>query len=450
VRKALERQMKRDPGKLAVIARLPLFYEMVRQARGHWDKLPVGEKKQTKLETAWFRLMLEEHGHEADPALEKLGQIAGMMLKSRTDLLDINHLRRPLPKLIQHLSHKPFVVFIQDRKDEYAFSHQSLREFVLAQSVAEEIRDGRFALLKSSSSFDYEGAEFYSRVNDLLDFKAELVSRLDSLLKRRGLNETEWNNLARNLFEMVGELVPDNDKFAAVAAKVALKYLNPKFNRNSYVSYKTRYNVARCLERCHHSAPRKPYFAHILSYNWNDGYPDRNHIGAYAVRGFQRKRQEPGPLPPTVFIRKAHRRGNLTVIEGSVSDSLMTAIEKLGDEPGFRQQEDAHFFGINCTHALIRWLPQNPDLDRIERLLKLPYMSTPMKHNVLWALFRRFRSRIPKQLTGKGLFSGSGPEAWPYTESIDMTWAYPPAKRVFEALLSEEPREETVSPANHA
>jgi hypothetical protein len=403
MREALERELGPDAGKLAELAATPLLYEMIRQARKYLHSLVAASGDKTRLQEEWFRVMLEASGERFD-ALRGLGRIAGAMLQNRSDLLEIGSVDEDLQRLIGKLSELPFALFTKEVNDTYSFCHQSLREFVLAWCAAQDLKTRQFALLTVSSSFDYEGAEFYERVDGLLDIVRDVVRQLDRLLDSSGLNETQWNNLTRNLFEMIGELMPDDAVAAAAVVPVALRYVDAAFEGPHYVSYKTRYNAVRCLERIHYSAPRDPYFLHILDYHWSARVLDRDHIAAHAIRGFHMKKQKPGSLPPMVFNDRepTEDEGRMDV---EVSNALLRAIETLAAK---EIPEDADFLALNCTLALIRWLPQEPDLDRLRRLLKHRHMSVRMRQNIVYALFRRRGLNIPGEF-----LEGSSPKGSP-------------------------------------
>jgi hypothetical protein len=404
MRQALEHELGPDAGKLAAVAATPLLYEMIRQARRYLDRLVAASGASTRLQEEWFKVMLEARGQSSE-ALGSLGAIAGTMLQSRSDLLEINSVDADSQKLIRELSVRPFALFTEELRDTFSFSHQSLREFVLAWCVAQEIKTRQFKLLTVSSSFDYEGAEFYERVSGVLDITRDVVQQLHRLLDSPGLNEVQWNNLARNLFEMIGELMPDDATAAEAVVQVALRYIDPAFEGPHYVSYKTRYNVVRCLERIHYSAPRDPYFQHILHYHWSGKVLNRDHIAAHAVRGFHMKKQKPGSLPPTVFNdRKPTAEAARMDVE--VSNALLGAIEALTSK---EVPEDADFFGLNCTLALIRWLPQEPDLDRLGRLLRHRHTSVRMRQNIVYALFRRYGLDIPGKFLEGSFPQGGSP-----------------------------------------
>ncbi len=338
------------------------------------------------------------------------------MLDDRSDLLCAKNVDGELPSLLKRLSKYPFALFVEESKNTYSFSHQSLREFVLAWCVAQEIKSvvqgnktHSFDLLKSSSSFDYEGHEYYDRVRDLLKIESDVIGHLRKLLSVSNLDEPQRNHVVRNIFEMLGQLTPDDNSLAKKVVVAALPYLKTSRGETDYVTFKTRYNIVRCLERIHWSAPRS-YIKHIIDFGW---WWDRHYkvpkgaelMGAFAIRGFHRPRQEATPEPPILYKRMttpaAMRR-----VEANVSNRLIAVIEGLLKER--EKNEDASFLGINCTFALIRWLPKRPDLAEIEAFLRHPQTSWQMKQNLFFALFARYGINIPDRFRKSGLFGDSG------------------------------------------
>ena len=427
LREALQGQLGEIPGNLVEMARIPLFYEMIRRTWDHRPELLEAQGSRTNLEEVWFKIILEKNDH---PALElgKLGAIAGTMLQNRKDLLAADSMPDELRTLLKDLSGYPLAIFVKELQNTYSFSHQSLREFVLAWCVVKEIKAPAFDLLKRSSSFDYEGHEFYDRVRHLLDIKQDVIEHLGHLLDIRDSNEGHRNNLIRNLFEMVGELTPPEDDQAKVVAQAALPYLQQTTTDGGYISYKTRYNVVRCLERIHWSAPRA-YIDHIKHFPWwKDPHhkPPQNeyYVYAYAIRGFHRPRQEATALPPIIYMLP-RQSPMMEELEEMVSDRLMSVIENI-KEPEI--PEDGVFLGINCTLALIRWLPRRPDLNRIIRLLQWRHIDWRMKQNLFYALFLRYGEKIPEHFCDKRLFCDAG-------ELADM--ASEEAKEVFRRLTSD-------------
>jgi len=267
----------------------------------------------------------------------------------------------------------------------------------MAKCVTEEVRNRKFELVSSSPSFDYEGAEFYERVAGLLNLREDVIQQIGCLLDTKRLPEAAWNNLARNLFEMIGEIMPDDPATAAQAVEAGLTFIDPHFNGPHYVTYKTRYNIVRCLERIHYSAPREPHYKHIREYRWDRILLTRSNIAAHAVRGFHKKTQRPGSLPPITFKRPEGWKPSKKerALDRKVSNALLSAVESVTLE---ELPMDAHFFILNCTYALIRWLPEVPELGAIRHLLAHRHMSTRTKQNIVYALFRRYGTRIPDEI----------------------------------------------------
>jgi hypothetical protein len=408
-----------DPGKLLAMAKTPLFFLMIRLARRHWPELLKASSTPTRLEEAWFKVMLSEKGKDHAKVLTQLGQVALKMLDQRSDLVEAKSLDSELAELVRDPSkNHPFVLFVEELPDTFSFSHQALREFILAWCVSQEVNDRSFKLLRSSSSFDYEGVEFYARVNDLVPDKQRVIKTLEDLIQGKMIEEPkdeageiahrrweeQWNHLVRNLFEMIGEVMPDDDpNLAESTARIALRYLDRRQAPPCYVRYKTRYNIARALERIHVSAPR-PYFDYILTNPWDTMDPSPNCIGAWAIRGFHMETQKPSPLPPMVF-KERPKESEIEMLDAKVSEGLLAAMEDLRDP---ELPQDAIFWAINCSLALIRWLPQEPGLQQIERLLQHRHASVPMKQNLFWALFRRCGLDIPSTFREKGLFKEIG------------------------------------------
>jgi|GEM_PF-449944 len=430
-KQTLSRQLtKRHKGlkRLAHHARVPLFFEIIRRSEDHWSQLLKVCGNDSKLYEAWFSIIHERtdgRPNHKEEWMRQIGKVAGIMLQRRSDLVEVSsldtYLDDKLSDLVRGLSNRPFSVFVEELKDIYSFSHQSLREFILGWCIANEIKDNKFDLLTSNPSFDYEGGETYQYVHGLLDLRLDLIETLDRLLDNSSSNEQQWNHLTRNIFEAIGMLMPDDDDLAATAVRKAIDILHEKEHRSDlYVFFKTKYNIVRCLERIHSSAPRDPYFAHTLKHHWRYAPRDRDNIGAYAVRGFHMKKQKPGALSPMVFVNKYPDEA-IRELEPTVCECLLSMIGNLRDK---ELPEDAKFLAINCTMALIRWLPEEPDLDRIEKLLKHPHTSHPMKQNMFWAIYRRYGVNVPERFRASGVFKGAG----------TLTWASGEADNIFRDL----------------
>lgn len=418
----LRRTIGRYPVALTRLAQIPLFKEMIRCSKDHWRKLlNVGGDEGLLLQ--WYEIILKKYpvsGKSTKEAMRDIGKIAGLMLQNRSDLLELSGLdakkRERVRGIVETLSERPFAVFEEELRNAYSFAHQSLREFILAWHFASEVKSGQFDLLAGNPSFDYEGGETYQHVDGLLDFRGQVINKLGMLLAEAPRSTLGWNNVVRNLFELIGMLMPEDDTATETVTRTAMNLLNARHYRREgkpdiYIFYKTMYNIARCLERVHPSAPRKPYYRYILKRGWPR--PSYDSIGAWAVRGFHMKKQKPGPLAPTDFGATILDPA-IAELEPVVSDCLMSTIENLTDE---EIPEDAGFLGINCTLALIRWLPKEPDLGRIMKMLRHPHITAPMKQNIFWALYRRYRVEIPNCFRRARIFEGAGQLRWACKEA---------------------------------
>ena len=128
-------------------------------------------------------------------------------------------------------------------------------------------------------------------------------------------------------------------------------------------------------------------------------------MGAFAIRGFHRARQEATSVPPILYKRMTTPAA-MRIVESNVSNRLIAVMTGLLRE--HEKQEDRDFLGVNCTLALIRWLPKRADLAEIEALLGNPRTKWQMKQNIFYALFARYRMRIPSRFQKYGLFSNAG------------------------------------------
>jgi hypothetical protein len=406
---------------LVNLAQVPLFYDLIRQSAGDLKNLLPEEINRSKLYKLWFEIILKKHDFAYPVAeMEKIGQVAGEMLEKRSDLISLEDLRVELKQVVVQLCGRPFGIFVEEFKDTFAFSHQSLREFILAWSVYKEIKEMVFNVLSGTPSFDYEGAETYRYLADLINLKCDLVDKIDDILGQQFLDRHNWNNLARNLFETLGMLVPPDKKLIEPIIRKALEILRSTSYNGIYVCFRTKYNIVRCLERLHPSAPR-PYVEHILGYDWRKAETGRDSIPAYAIRGFHRKMPGPGIFPRIIFEKGVHPR-EVLAMASDVSESLLDIMNDLSAE---ELPEGAEYLRINCTYALIRWLPDDFAQGPLEnKLLDLPNPCRRMKINIFWSLYRRFGLDIPKRF--RGLF----------TEIRDIPKASNEARKAFERLIS--------------
>ncbi len=389
---------------LVPLARIPIFYQLIKQIprEEEWLSGAKGkEERRSALYEFWFNTALNHCGFDNLEAQKyRIGQVAGKMLEGRSDLIELESLSSDKRELVRKLSERPFPVFVEELRDTFAFSHQSLREFILAWSAHEEIRKGgEFLVLSKSSSFDYVSAETLRHLAGLIDFKGDLVDRMIELAAGKKLSSRQLSNVLFNLLEAVGMLAPSEEGLLLPAIREVLKIVKPRQRGDSdYIYFRTRYTAARCLVRLHPSAP-KPYYKHVLGSEWLNRQADSNTIHAYAIRGFHLTTPKPGIWPPMVF--EDHDECSVVSnMETEVSNCLLRTIENVND---IELPRDAEFLIINCTFALIRWLPKEFNRTRLKRLLLKGSLCRRAKTNIFWSLYRIFREDVPE--TFNGLFN---------------------------------------------
>src|SRR5665213_479187 len=138
------------------------------------------------------------------------------MLEKRADFLSETELKKAdkgraegLYRFVQILTEKKCKVFVKESNDRWRFVHQSMREYALAWNLNDGLHNpGRWSALKGTSSLDYESAETYQKLKEILPASGlnSVILRLRPRLENVHGNDEEWNNLARNYFEAVGML----------------------------------------------------------------------------------------------------------------------------------------------------------------------------------------------------------------------------------------------------
>jgi hypothetical protein len=376
--------------------RVPIFFALVHQFPDRLkDRLELADTK-AKLYEEWFQDILRRNELDRlDETMRLVGQAAATLSLQRADFTELERMGDGVRGLVRKLSERPFGIFAEELPGTYGFSHQTLREFILAWSASHDIRSGEPKLLAATPSMDYEGAETYRLLSELIDVREDLIQQIKNLLDVTGLDVEGWNNLARNLFEAVGMLAPDDTDVIEAMVPTALNILPRKTYKGTHVSYRTKYNVARCLERLHYGAPR-PYFEHVTSKEPYETPPSDRAFGAYSIRGFHLRRPKPGPHP--MMIMRQRDRDRVPDTELEVSDRLLKTIESLDQ---WELPEDAEYLRINAAFALIRWLPLKPDHYRIQSILSMKSHCCYTHTNIFWALFHRCGEDIPGEYKGK-------------------------------------------------
>lgn len=394
---AIENRLGKDnPGYIAVtsnqalirFAQNPLLLEMIcRISRESWKRL---KQSQTmgRLYDLWFEeiiatsakpeKMLEDEFIE-DTRI-KVGEIAGLMLEGRSDLVTKSKLEKEeLPlTCLETLTRKPFGIFIQQTPEEWSFVHDSFREFSLARTMATELTSKNYNLLANTSSFDYVGAETYAFLHDLLPTDQDFYRHIDEALNSTKDDKKAWNNIARNCFEAIGIIGEESaEQFIEKTVKILCETEHLcEQSLEDLASCKTKYNVIRCLERLHRSAPR-PYYQHALTKAWGRN-PSWGCFGAMAIRGFHLPEPRPGFFPPMVYNLPKNTSDNPKQLE--VSNCLLMLLERQHDV-------DVEYLKINCTFALIRWLHKD-HIPRVKSLLESAQLTQSSKGNFFHALLR--------------------------------------------------------------
>jgi hypothetical protein len=394
------------PGLLR-FAENPLLFEMMCEMsdRG-WRRL-IETRSMGKVYDLWFEEALEAgaggegvlHAGEIEDARLKVGRIARTMLEERSDLISRAQLDgHQLPLGCLRVPGQPFGILIQETANEWGFVHDSLRDFALAKSVATELTSKRYELLASTTHLDYVGAEMYRFLRDLLETDLEVFAQhVDDALAIRIESSEAWNSIVWNCFEAVGMIATAGTagRFIDKALWILSSAKAAAGERRS-LDGEAKYNVVRCLERLHASAP-KPHCDHVISRAWGPD-PEWGFFGAWAVRGFQLRERHVGPYPPMTYQWEknegaAHRQED---VSACLLDLLESTLDYAGDEWG-------RFVAVNCTFALIRWLHPS-HAARLMLLLSTGRLGPEATANLFIAL-TRFRQ--PQLLEGTSdLFAG--------------------------------------------
>lgn len=424
VKKAIETRLGKDsPGYIAItlnqslirFAQNPLLLEMMcRISRESWKRL-IKTQTMGRLYDLWFeeiiatsvnpREMLEDELIE--DTRTKVGKIAGLMLKNRSDLIDRAELEKNdlHPDYLRTLIRLPFGIFVQQTPKEWGFVHDSFREFALAKTVATELTSKNYDLLAHTSSFDYVGAETYSFLKDLLPIQEVFFKHIHEALNSTRSKKKTWNNLVRNSFEAIGMV---GDKSAERFIETALRILQPtrgslRHQLEGLATEKTKYNIIRCMERLHPSAPR-PYCQHVLTKAW-DKEPSWHSFGAKAVRGFHRPKPHPGFFPPMVYEWNYNTSNGF--LQKEVSQCLLTLLEQSSAK---RRNRESGYTEINSSFALIRWLHED-HIHIVKKLLHKVQLTPDSKGNLFLALLRFKKPEIFDNCTD--LFIG-----------MELCWVY--------------------------
>jgi hypothetical protein len=400
---ALERRMGRGsvpfraaslhPGLLR-FAENPLLFEMMCEMSDRsWRRL-IETQLMGKVYDLWFEEALEAgaggesvlHDGEIQDARLKIGRIARIMLEKRSDLISRTQLdEQHLPPRCLRTPGQPFGILIQETRDDWGFVHDSLRDFALAKSVTTELASKRYELLARTTHLDYVGGEMYRFLRDLLETDLEAFARyFDDALASRPETSEAWNSIVWNCFEAAGMIATaDTARRFIDKALGILSSAKAADGHHRALSGEAEYNIVRCLERLHASAP-KPYCDYMMSRK-RPSDPEWYIFGAWAVRGFQRSERHIDPYPPMTY--RWERNQGTDHRQEEVSACLLDLIEDTLDQA---RDKWAPFVVTNCTFALIRWLHPG-HVTRLKDLLSKGQLGPEARANLFLAL-TRFRN----------------------------------------------------------
>jgi hypothetical protein len=344
------------PGIRALLGRYPIFL-----------RLPKIHPTATT-SSGLFARVFAAHTPTGRTRLRLLGQLAKTMLEGRRDFVDATTFAQ-LPNASSLLRRAPLQPLIQERTiaeqpGDIRFFHHTIREFVLGWNVRACLTGKlpEWNLLRETSDLDYEGSEIFRVVHELGDIPDWAAVRQRSE-RQPSADRARYNNYAWNCFEAAGMLGVTGAQRRVVLDWIADVLTGPVDGSDRRYSFKTKYNAARCLERFHTGSPAHHWQFVGEYYRQRAADPASRRIYAWAVRGFQRRRLNPGNRPPIVMREpwptdRQQRRFSTLLI------GKLTELHEFAE-----LSPDALYLQINLTHALIRWY--QPTVKDTQDLLRL-------------------------------------------------------------------------------
>jgi hypothetical protein len=387
---------------LKMISKVPLFYDVLLKSLEAGPAPAVGpihsaaDFWRTWIEVAAARSGL---GLNVDELRLKLGRVATKMLEKRDDFLSERELQAAdgeLYNFVDRLTATECRIFTKEANDRWRFVHQAMREYALAWNIDFGLNcPKRPSAIKATPSFDYESAETYLYLENLRS-GGGLDSAIESLGPRLEAvegDDAEWNNFARNYFEAVGMLGVRGNALRSVVEQALIVLDRTTIERR--VSFRTRFNAARCLTRLHFSSPAV-YCRYVTQPERETKLPGILVYG-YAVRGFHQRSHTTGNRPPELLLsdeypdRTDPLRHVKPALERRVSEALMEVICKLSEVEELHP--DGVFLQVNCSHALIRWLAAG-GAEQAKDFVLSEHLSREVRGNLLLAL--AIRGNLPQ------------------------------------------------------
>lgn len=364
-----------------IAAEVPLFLSGVRN-------LKINNKDLSKVETeSDFREVLLDaafncNGEDNQEQYQQLGTVAAFMLKKRQDYLkELSTEEKEAALMRQGNSTEEDLVWqiIEDFKKrssgwpifieeagQWRFVHQSIREYILARNLSYGFLSlpSQNSIVATTSSFDYESAEVYCFLKEILS-EGKYISAFKGVLDSCVKSQEYWNNIMRNYFEALG-MIGTGESYESVlneAVDFAIQLLrNPaKTANHPYCTYLTRYNAARFLERIHPSGPSSYCRFRMGKKDSYDNVPDGgySYISAYAVRGFQKIRRVIAYSNHEI-IKNYNQYSHVPIYK---MEEVCLVLKEVFGRLGENGELDggANELATNISQALIRWLPHSQD-----------------------------------------------------------------------------------------
>jgi FRG domain/NACHT domain len=335
--------------------------------------------------------------------LRQLGDVAALMIENRRDYLSDRDLWEKIPeeKTIRHYEKGKWPLFIRESGKEWRFVHQSIREYILAWNVYDCFNStyGDRGLTSETSSLDFESAEVYCFVADLLyECPTVFETAVENCMSEKAVEPDRWNRKMRNLFEAVGMLGEScSAKTRRLTLKTAKQIIEGSANgeEQPYANFTTVYNAIRCVERLHPSGP-KSHCQYRMGLTESE--VDFLRFKGYAVRGFQKKHRSIGSSLPLAFRKSDYDLAlqDISTQEESedLNNQIVETLKNALEDCLALSELDVHkeFIATNLSLALARWLPLE-DKDSITwliaRLEKAERLSNAVYCNLQLALWYR-------------------------------------------------------------
>ncbi|MGO8672989.1 MAG: FRG domain-containing protein, partial [Capsulimonadaceae bacterium] len=176
---AVARIIENAPDVFQIVSTVPLFLSVLSRASKTTGTAATTVDGITTKLTLWDTWMQIANGiaglNDKDSLVRRLGTVAVKMLIQRDDYVGEKDLETEEANLVHRLSLSSVTdtacpIFVRELDNKFRFLHQNIREYVLAWSMYDALRSRREdSLLIKTSSLDYESAETFMYLRDILN-----------------------------------------------------------------------------------------------------------------------------------------------------------------------------------------------------------------------------------------------------------------------------------------